>query len=307
MKTLVNKLLQTTRSANAVALARGTVANLLFSVFSTAASFATAILLARILGAAGFGEFSVAMTWATVMVAVAKLGFEQTIMMNASRYDAVGDMSRLRGLVRFSLLGVAVASLGAIVISVLLVAHWGLLTEGTTNQTLWAAFAIVPLYAFLAWAAAFQLSRSQMFRAQISTAILAPALLLGALLSFDAVSLGTSPAAAMTIQLGATVVAAAVSLWLLFRTFPGILRGPAIFEASLWAKGVTLVAVANGLYLLSMNLDLLFVGSVLGKTNAAHTKVATRGADLVAYALLIINLPFGPLVARLNSAKTWRP
>ena len=67
------------------------------------------ILLARTLGGESFGDYSVAVAAVTMAATVATLGFEKFALRSVSSYREHGDLGRLHGFLRFSLLMIVLA------------------------------------------------------------------------------------------------------------------------------------------------------------------------------------------------------
>ena len=81
--------------------------------------FVGQVLLARSLGAAGFGEYALAITWLQVLTVLAKLGLDNTSLRYVSEYVTKQDTERLSGFAQDSIRAAAFAS--AIIMSLLLV------------------------------------------------------------------------------------------------------------------------------------------------------------------------------------------
>ena len=65
-------------------------------------SFLNAIILARVLGSDGYGAFSNAMAWVSVLVIPATFGFGTLLVRDVAIYPSRGQWSLLKGLLLFS-------------------------------------------------------------------------------------------------------------------------------------------------------------------------------------------------------------
>jgi O-antigen/teichoic acid export membrane protein len=165
-------------------LARGTGSTLIVSVSFSCANFALSLLLAREMGAAGYGAYSYAIAWTTLMGVVAKLGFQQVITRDTSAYVQLQDSGRLLGLMRFSFKWILAASLLSIVAAMVpaLFKFWS--SQSRELQILVPAFILVPLNALLVWASALQQGHSKVGRAQIPSMVVFPLLFIATVLTF---------------------------------------------------------------------------------------------------------------------------
>ena len=285
-------------------LARGTASTLIVSVIFSCVNFALNVLLAREMGATGYGAYSYAIAWTAVMGVVANLGFPQVIIRDTSAYVQLQDSGRLRGLMRFSFKWTLAASLLSIVAAVVpaLFQFWS--SQSMELQLLGSAFILVPLNALLLWAAALQQGQSRVGRAQIPSTVVSPLLFLAAVLTFivwsgrklDAVSV-------IYMQIVATSAALGYALVTLRATIaPKIASASPVYESARWLSGAIKLVLIGSMYLLNVNADILLLGAILGPEAAGIYKVATRGADLVMYSLIVINFPLSPIIARLHAA-----
>ncbi len=62
------------------------------------------VLISRVLGDSGYGQYSIALGWALILVIPARLGVDQTVLRYGSIYLEEGNLAALKGLIRFALL-----------------------------------------------------------------------------------------------------------------------------------------------------------------------------------------------------------
>lgn len=73
--------------------------------------FLSHIILMKVLGVTGFGEYSLTIAWLQVLTAFGKLGMDNTSLRFVSEYATTGEVGKLRGFIRDSTSVVALASL----------------------------------------------------------------------------------------------------------------------------------------------------------------------------------------------------
>src|ERR1700676_2187263 len=81
-------------------LAKGASATFAIGVFFSCVNFGLSLLLARILGVRGYGAYSYAIAWTTLLDVLGKMGFELIITRDAATYLERKNFSRLFGPLR---------------------------------------------------------------------------------------------------------------------------------------------------------------------------------------------------------------
>ena len=100
--------------------ARGGAIAFALKILSTALGFLNQIILARVLGAGGLGEVLLAISVVRIFSQIAKFGMEEAMMRFVSLYLEKGDISRLKGTIKFSLkfcVVISVVLVGIVIIS----------------------------------------------------------------------------------------------------------------------------------------------------------------------------------------------
>jgi O-antigen/teichoic acid export membrane protein len=172
---------------------------------------------------------------------------------------------------------------------------------------LFLAFILVPLNALLVWASAHQQGYSKVVLAQLPSMVILPI----SFLCFLGVSaVGVVPASqfrptfVLLIQLLATAVALGGALLFLRQTLGITIKKHVTptYEIRRWIGSASRLVLVDSMYLLTMNVDILMLGSMAGAEEAGVYKIATRGADLIVYTLFIVSIPLAPIIARLYAA-----
>jgi O-antigen/teichoic acid export membrane protein len=91
-------------------LARGAISAAGINIATTGLAFLAQVVLARALGADGYGVFAYVTAWVTVLVLLATLGFPTGLLRFAAAYRAREEWHLLRGVIRYAELRVAAAS-----------------------------------------------------------------------------------------------------------------------------------------------------------------------------------------------------
>ena len=83
-------------------LFRGASSAFLIRILGVFVGFLTQIILARIIGAEGYGNFIYAITWMGVLATVTKLGFDSSSLRFVSEYNATEKWELFKGFIRRS-------------------------------------------------------------------------------------------------------------------------------------------------------------------------------------------------------------
>jgi O-antigen/teichoic acid export membrane protein len=260
------------------------------------------IVIARTLGAAGYGTYSWAFAWASGLAVPAALGADQLLVRESGVALERGGWDGLRGLVRSTLGRVALVSVALTVVGEVGLALAGG-DMGARRVALMVALPILPL------AAAASLAQGALLGLGRTVAAVAPGMLgrqgVFLVLALVAVLLGDlSSAGAVALQLIATGLACAAALALLRRALArGPRAGPSpAVETAEWMRTSLAMGAAAMFSVLDAQVGLLVIGAV---GDAADAGVYAAAALCVApFGLLLTagRLPLGGVVARLDAS-----
>jgi O-antigen/teichoic acid export membrane protein len=290
----------TTLTALMVKGASGTFA---LKVFYTGATFLITILLTRFLGAEEFGLYSFALSWSLLLSILAKFGMGQIVTKNIAAYQTQNDFPRMKGMLNFAFFVIGVvsvaSSLGAIGIS------WFILSDSNTHTVLSLAFMLILLQALLVPANAAQSGLQQVVRAQLPTSLIQPSLFIVLLLLIWLIAPQAFSAKTVFILLIITSTAALVSaLLLLKQALPAeFFPARAIYEPRAWFSSALALVLTGSMFIINSNTDIIMLGILADMESAGIYKVATRGAELVAFVLVVTNTPLAPIISKLYAAK----
>jgi O-antigen/teichoic acid export membrane protein len=259
---------------------------------------ATSVLLARVLGADGYGVYSFAYALVSVLAIPAHAGLPTLVTREVARYHLQNDWARLRGLVRRS--NHLVVLFAAIVVpstaAVLYVAsHLG---ERPFAGTIAWALLLIPLIALGKVRAAALAGYRRVVQAQLPELLVTPALLL----TFTAVAAGArplTPESTMALHSLAAVVAFFAGITLLARATPAEVRAASPrYETRDWLASMLPISFIAGMQILNTQTSLLTLGAFTSPADVAHYRVATQIASVVSLILLVTNAVIAPQISR---------
>lgn len=281
-------------------LLRGGVGSLTARIVEAVLGLLVAVLLARLLGAAGYGVYAFSFALVSLVSMPARAGLPPLVVRETARGQQSGDWSAVRGIWRW-------ANSLALVLSLLIAAGGGIglwlgWAQGAAlRQTLPWALALVPLMALVAIRSASLRGLRHVLAGVFPEQVLRPALfagLLAVVLVWPEVTL--SPHEAMALMVLSSAVAFGVGAWLLHRYRPKELtvatphyRHGAWFAAA-WPMGLT-----QGFHQINRHADVLLLGLLAAVVDVGVYRVAAQGALLVSLALTALGMVAAPFAAGL--------
>lgn len=294
------------RNSIAARLVLGTSSTAFLKLFNSGAVFVTAVLLGRFLGVEQFGIYAYALSWITLLAVFARAGINTVIVRNIAVYHKENDWSRILGILRFGFLVVTVA--GLLCAAVLMAAAWLLHGDAPAMRTaLWLACIPLLMEALLVPMKSTQGGFQQITYAQLPLFFVTPAtflLLVVGVHTLTPLSLTGSDTIllrAAAIGMSLLVAVRLLRLGLAKAGRPQSLPRP-VYHPRQWLASAAPMILVGSMFIVNSNADILMLGSIIGAEASGVYKAATRGAELVAFSLMVVNFPLGPLIARLHAA-----
>jgi O-antigen/teichoic acid export membrane protein len=263
-----------------------------------AIAFLSHMLISRTIGASAYGQYSIALGWALILVIPARLGVDQTVLRYGSIYLEEGNVAALKGLIRFALL--MMLSSSTLVMLVLVGQSqlgWGLFSMFSPGTVLWIGALIFALAALGLYSALIR-SAKRVLASQFYEQVLRP----GALIAL----IGIASVAGMRLTaesaLILTVIAAATALAAIVIHFHRIAPSTRSHVAD---KADRREWIAVGWPLLLMNvvqeilnqIDVILLGHLADTTASGLYAAAWRLASLVPFALISLSFISAPMIA----------
>lgn len=286
-------------------LRRLLTASFLVAVLAKAFSLVGAALLAHRMDVTGFGRYAFAVALASVLGVPTMLGLPTLIVRLVSRYLTLNDWPRLRGLLERAALAVVVLSgLVAGIAAVIVLLLSGRLASDTAHS-LWWAFAWLPTMSVTAVGAAALRGLGRIVPGQVVEGLIVPGLFVGFLVAWphlaDTASVLT-PSGAIAARFGAQCIALALGLHLLLRYLPNRVRAArSIYQMRSWAASAAPLLLIGGLSVVNGRTDVIMLSLLKGPAAAGVYQASARGAELVIFALVVINLVIQPTLSRLHA------
>jgi O-antigen/teichoic acid export membrane protein len=279
-------------------LARGTGISLVSRLFGRAVGVLTQVYLARVLGAALFGLYSLGYTLLRMAEIIIPLGLDQAVL-RFSRQKSESDRPRTSMVIRQALIIGAItgAIFGA---GTLLVAPSIAIRVFEDSRLVvvlrWIAFAIVGIGIFQIGVSASRLSKDMRFAA-ITQDILQP--LSNIALASIMLAIGWGLSGALVSLVASYILATILIVVILQRLFPDFLKlfsSPAVKISDLLRFSIP-ASVARIFASSIMMFDRMFVGMFLSMRDVGIYQSASLAATIFPIILYSINAILGPMIA----------
>lgn len=283
--------------------ARGTSVSFLIQGAGAGLIFLSEIVMARILGASGYGLFATVMAWSQVLVLIVLLGSNNLLLRFVPMYLATTDWCSLRGLLRFSTRMAVLVGVGIVVVVLCGLVIVGERMPDDIRWALLAGFAVLPFAALSLQRQAVLRGLHQVARALIPEIIVRPVLLMafagGLVWGFGQ----TLSAPTGLILNGVAVMLAFLLGWYWQRrATPDEVRSASpASDVPGWLKISIPLFVVTCVQLLLVRMDIMLLGLLSGKDHAGIYAAASRVADLVVFALGTANIVVAPMIAALHA------
>ena len=283
-------------------LIKGALGSFVVQVGFAGIAFLNAIVLARVLGAKGYGAFANAMAWVSLLTIPATFGFGILLVRDVAIYRSQGKWALLKGLLCFSnrfVLGLSVLlSLIAAAVSEVLFSD----PEQTILRlTILVALPLVPLFALYNLRESSTRGLEYVIRACLPGMIIRPGLLLAgisAIYFFWPQHL--SAPVAMLVNVGAGTLALGMGIFWLRRLLPANAKVvKAEYEVWSWVKAAFPMLVYGGALIVLGQTDIVMLGVMRGAEDVGLYAAANRVAFLLVYGMMASNVILAPVMSRL--------
>ncbi len=280
----------------------GGAASILLRVFSKALALALSIVLARGLGADGYGVYAYVIAIVTLIAIPAQFGVPQLVIRETAKAAVGQEWGLLRGLWRWS--NSVVALLSAVIAGAALVLAWWF-ADSFTQERLMAfviALLLVPLISFgnLRSSALYGLRRVVV--GQFPEYIMRPIIFVGLMVALMLTGTGElSPLQAVSGHVIAATIAFVVGVVLLSRSWPEGLRRQRpdpVYRRTEWRNSVVPLGVIAGLQIVTTHIDVVVLGLYASDNDVGVYRVVAQAAILIAFGLDAVNTVVAPYVAR---------
>ncbi len=285
-------------------LARAVAGTLGFRVLNAGLGYAIGLLLARLLGAEGYGIYAYALAWATLIEMPATLGLAPLVTREISVYQTQSAWQLVRGLLRWSHQMIAIAAIALAAIAAILAQIVQSDAHSPTVAVFWIAMSAVPFMALSRLRQATMQAFDRIVVGQLPELLLRPiAIVLCLAGAYFFLEQKLTPPLAMGIYAAGTLIAFLVGVGLLLTALPPQIQTiSSEYRTRNWIKNALPMLFLGGMYLLNNQTDTVMLGAMENAETVGIYTVANRGAGLITFILVAFNSALAPTFANLHAA-----
>lgn len=282
-------------------LVRSGAGSALVQVLNRLLALALGVVLARGLGAEGYGIYSYAFALMTLLLVFAELGMPTLLMRVIAASQARRDWPQLRGVLVRAL---QIVFLNAVTLTGIAALVLWFLSDGMSvnqSKTLIWVVALLPLAAVTKAMMAVLQGLQHVVKAQTVEMLVRPVFVLlgvgGVFTFFPDMRL---PQYAVLVQLGGAITVLCVAAMLLYQYLPQpVYAAAAKYQTRHWLARAIPLTLIGGAGIINNQTDILMLGFFRAPEEVGIYRVAVQGAVLVTFGLQAANAVIAPQFARL--------
>lgn len=282
-------------------IARDGLWSFVLKVVSTTLSFLVAVVLARVLGAEGYGIYAYTLALVTLLALPAQAGLPNLVLRETARGMAQGRPDMVQGVWRWAAWATALLSVVLVVLAAIGLLLWRGGRMELREWTLAWALALVPLVALGNLRGAALRGLGRIVAGQLPEFLIRPGLFLVLVLGFSVAGEGhLSAPAVMALHVVAAAIAFAVGGWLLWQHMPPTVRqSRPQFGGRAWLASTIPLALIAAMQTVNNQADILILGLFRPDEQVGVYRVAVQAATLASFGLQAVNTVVAPRFARL--------
>ena len=286
------------RSSLRTHLIRGAFGSLVLKVSQVGLNFLMAVILARFLGVDGFGTYAFCLSIVNLLTIPAMLGGQHLLVREAAAYQARNELKFLKGLLKWIS---QMSTVTSIILSLCAGGIGWLVFHGTPICKVYlASVCLVPLLTLLNLRNAALRGLHRVLIGQAST-MFVPLIFIFIIsiiyLFFTSVF---TPAMAVIIYGISICLMVLLTGVMLRQSLPEQLKKvEPSYDPKRWVKSIMPFLLIGVIQAFNTEASVLFLGIMKNSESVGLFRVAQKGAELISFGLLAVNMAIAPTVAKL--------
>ncbi len=285
-------------------LIKGSFFSILIQIFSMALNFFIGILLARLIGADGYGAFTYAFTLLSVICTIAVFGMDDLLVREISTFQSQNNFSGIKAIMRWAIIRTLIFSAFISMVFFILV-NFTEIVSPDKKSIFNLILLCIPVFTLLMILQASKRGLHQVISGQFPEKIIRPVVFILAIFTFI-FFYGNTISSLWGINLN--IIAHFIAFFILaFQSLKifNITSEEKIIIPRLWsgkeARSSFYFFIATIMAVINVRADILMLEWMKSDTEVGIYNVAARFSDFTAFALLIITPIIAPSISRLNS------
>lgn len=279
----------------------GAIGTLGLRVTTTALNLIIAILLARFLGTAEYGQYTLVMTVIGFLAIPTTLGLPNLIVRLVAAYEVKKQWALLKGIIGFSHITVILLSLLFSLAAYLLAGKYKAVFNMDNSEVFVLAIIMLPFMSIIAVQGAVMRGFHQTIKGQFSGTLFKSLLFFICVVAISYLNVPEALHAVMMAQVGCVFVAFIMSS-ILMRTsclaeLINIKKEMAIGE---WVKSALPLLFMGGVQIVNQQTDILMTAHYLNDSAVGIYQVSLKFSELTVFLLMAVNLAISPMISSLH-------
>ncbi len=265
-------------------------------------AFASSFLLARILGADGYGTFNYVFTLTSVLGVICHLGFSPLLTREVASLNSNKSYALLKGIQLWAFSRSFFISLIPLILGYLIIFAFNIPENTTLKTTLLIGLPIIPFASLSLVRQGALRGFQRVLHSQIPDDIIRPFVLLASVIIIWYLHNSVTPELATATNLVAISISFAVgAYWLVKSNSEQIKQSIPSYQSTYWLKsGLAFVAIAL-MHTVSTNVDILMLGILRPMDDVGVYSIAIKLSNLVAFPLMVTNIVLAPIFSKYLS------
>ncbi len=285
-------------------LMRNAGGTFILKVASTALIFLMTLLLARLLGSTGYGTYAYALAWFGILSVLCVFGLDKLLVREVSIFNARSAWGLMRGILRWSNFTALVVSAGFALLAGITIWIVSERLESQMTYTLLVALIMLPLIVLLRLRQAAMRGLHYVVGGQLPEMLIMPIsffIIIGIMYLFIRNAL--SAPIAMTAQVAAVAFALIVGVRQL-QIFlpPSAKEAYPVYQGWTWMHIVMPLVFLDFMTMINSQIDIILLGLMRSTGSVGIYAVAKKGAGLITFVLIAVNIALAPTIARMYAA-----
>jgi len=287
------------------ALAKETGISLFLKVSQAFFSFMTTVLLARILGAEGYGIYAYAFAFVMLLSMPAQAGLPTLVIRETARGMAEGKPELVQGIWRWATKVAMLISLSLLFVIGLFFLLLKGKKFGVKEWTFFWAFLFIPFMCLSNLRGAALRGLHKVVIGQLPEFFIRPALFFTFLcIAGFFLHQRLTPPQAMALNVFSAVLAFIIGTWVLWKNTPlSIYKATPVYDGKKWLSSFLPLAFTAGMWVINSQADIVMLGIFKPPAEVGIYRVAVQIALVASFGLQAVNMVVAPRFATFYTKK----
>jgi O-antigen/teichoic acid export membrane protein len=273
-------------------------------VVSTALIFLMNLLLARLLGSTGYGTYAYALAWFSILSVLCVFGLDKLLVREVSVFNARSAWGLMHGILRWSNITALVVSVGFALLAGITIWILSDRLESQMTYTLLIALIMLPLIVILRLRQAAMRGLHYVVGGQLPEMLIMPIsffIIVGGMYLFMRNAL-IAPVA-MIAQVAAVGFALLMGVRQLQISLPRSAKeAHPLYQGWTWMHIVMPLVFLDSMTMINSQIDIILLGLMKSTATVGVYAVAKKGAGLITFILVAVNIALAPTIASMYAA-----